>query len=310
MTSSLTSPTPSKPIGGQPPVPAAYPGREATTYLGLVAAMVVSIALAIPNAGYLAPAISMGTPLIAVGLITLFRTPRGARRALWGTFGLRRAGWRSWPAAFVLGLLAVFIVPFGLADLLGSAHFIGLSSIDVPTAAFRLAVGLATMTLIAMAEEIGWRSYLLPRMQELLPRRRAAIVVGFCHGLFHLPLILFTSTYDSVGSRWVVAPMVVLSLTSAGVFYAWLKDRSGSVWPVAIGHTFANLTFDWGFAALATTTPASLAFVAGETGVATLAVAVVLAAVLLTTAKVWKTPPPTIAAAMPDDGTRTITGAR
>lgn len=105
----------------------------------------------------------------------------GARRALWGTFGLRRAGWRSWPVAFVGGLLVVFVVPFGVAVLLGSAHFIPLSSIDVPNAALRLVVGLATMTLIAMAEEIGWRSYLLPRIQVLLPRRRAAIVVGFVH---------------------------------------------------------------------------------------------------------------------------------
>jgi hypothetical protein len=92
------------------------PGREAAAYLGLVTAMDVSIALAIPDAGILALASSMGTPLIAVGLITLFRTPRGARRSLWGTFGLRRAGWRSWPAPFVLGVLAVFVVPFGVAD--------------------------------------------------------------------------------------------------------------------------------------------------------------------------------------------------
>ena len=172
--------------------------------------MVVGIALTLPNAVILAPMISMGTPLVAVGLITLFRTRRGARRRLWGTFGLRHAGWRSWPVAFVVSLLAVFVVPFGVAYLLGSAHFIPLSSIDVPGAALRLLLMLAMLTVMALAEEIGWRSYLLPRMQVLLPRRRAAIVVGFCHGLFHLPLILFTSTYDSVGSRWIVAPLVLL----------------------------------------------------------------------------------------------------
>jgi membrane protease YdiL (CAAX protease family) len=286
MTSSLIRHTPSKPIDSRPPAPSAHPGREAATYLGLVAAMVVGIALAIPDAAYLAPVLSMGTPLIAVGLITLFRTPRGARRTLWGTFGLRRAGWRSWPAAFVLSVVAVFVVPFGVASLLGSAHFIPLSSIDVPIAAIRLAVGLATMTLIAMAEEIGWRSYLLPRMQELLPRRRAAVVVGFCHGLFHLPLILFTSTYDSVGSRWVVAPMVLLSLTSAGVLYAWLKNRSGSVWPVAFAHATVNVFID-GSGLVVILAPIALAYTATESGLVTFVAVTALAAVLLVRGRTW-----------------------
>jgi uncharacterized protein len=248
--------------------------------------MVVSIALAIPNAAIVAPTLSMATPLIAVGLITLFRTPRGARRALWGTFGLGRAGWRSWPAAFALALLAVFIVPFGVADLLGSADFISPSSINLPIAAVRLVVGLATVTLMAMAEEIGWRSYLLPRMQMLLPRRRAAIVVGFCHGLFHLPLICFTSTYDSVGSRWVVAPMVLLSLTSAGVFYAWLKDRSGSVWPVAFAHATVNVFID-GSGLIVILTPVALAYTATESGLVTFAATTALAAVLLVRGRTW-----------------------
>jgi membrane protease YdiL (CAAX protease family) len=161
------------------------------------------------------------------------RTPRGAQRAPWGTFGLRHAGWRSWPAAIALGFVAVFAVPFGVADLRGSAHFIDWSSIDVPKAAVSLVVRLALMTMMALTEEMGWRSYLLHRTQMLLPRRRSAVAVGFVHGLFHLPLILLTSTYDSIGNRWVVAPLVLLSGTAAGVFYAWLKDRSGSGWPVA-----------------------------------------------------------------------------
>ena len=36
----------------------------------------------------------------------------------------------------------------------------------------------------------------------------AAVLTGFIHGLFHLPLILLTTVYDNIGSRWVIAPMV------------------------------------------------------------------------------------------------------
>ena len=92
--------------------------------------------------------------------------------------------------------------------------------------------------------------------------------------------------------------------------YAWLKDRSGSVWPVTIAHTFANTTFDWGFLVLASSTPTSLALVAGETGVATFAAAVVLAVVLLTTAKVWKAPPATATPTSRHEATLHSVGAR
>lgn len=248
--------------------------------------MVLAIALTMSGAGDLAPLLSMATPVIAVGLITLLRTPRGARRALWGTFGLRYAGWRSWPAAFAISVVAVFAVPFGVADALGSARFIDVSSINVPKAAVGLLVMLAMVTLMAMAEEIGWRSYLLPRMQRLLPRRRAAIAVGFVHGLFHLPLILFTSTYDNVGSRWVVAPMVVLSVTSAGVFYAWLKERSGSVWPVAFAHATANVFID-GSGLIVILTPVALAYTATESGLATFAAITTISAILLVRGRTW-----------------------
>jgi membrane protease YdiL (CAAX protease family) len=240
-----------------------------------------------PTAGMLTPLITMGTPLLTVGLITLLRTPRGSRRALWGTFGLRHAGWRSWPAAFALSVMAVFAIPFGVADLLGSAHFVDWSSVDVPAAAVNLVTALAMVTLMAMTEEIGWRSYLLPRMQMLVPRRHAAVAVGFVHGLFHLPLILLTSTYDSVGSRWVVAPLVLLSLTSAGVFYAWLKDRSGSVWPVAFAHATVNVFID-GSGLVVVTAPVALAYTATESGLVTFGAITAVAAVLLVRGRTWQ----------------------
>ena len=283
---SLARTTPPELAETSPAAPAVRPAHEAATYVGLVFAMVLTIALTTSGTGDLVPLLTMATPIIAVGLITLLRTPRGARRALWATFGLRHAGWRSWPAAFALSVVAAFAVPFGVADVLGSARFVNGSSIDVPDAAINLVVSLAMVTMMAMAEEIGWRSYLLPRMQALLPRRRAAVAVGFVHGFFHLPMILFTSTYDSVGSRWLVAPMVLLSVTCAGVFYAWLKDRSGSVWVVAFAHATANQFID-GAGFVVVLSPVALAYTATESGLATFAAITTVAGVLLVRGRTW-----------------------
>jgi membrane protease YdiL (CAAX protease family) len=249
--------------------------------------MVLGIGLLMPDTGLWAPLLTMAAPVVTVGLITLLRTPRGARRELWSTFGLRHAGFRSWPVAFALGVLAVFVIPFGVADLLGSAHFLPWSSISVPDVVIFLVTNLALVTLMTSAEEIGWRSYLLPRMQSLLPRRNAAIAVGFVHGLFHLPMILFTNTYDSVGSRWIVAPAAVLTVTAAGVMYAWLKDRSGSMWPVAFAHSTIN-TFVDGAGLVVIAAPVALTYTATESGLVTLAATAAIAAVLLVRGRTWE----------------------
>jgi hypothetical protein len=53
---------------------------------------------------------------------------------------------------------------------------------------------------------------------ELTSGRRAALVTGAFHGIFHLPLLLIATTYQSEGKRWIVVPMVMVTLTLAGVW--------------------------------------------------------------------------------------------
>jgi uncharacterized protein len=128
---------------------------------------------------------------------------------------------------------------------------------------------------------------LLPRLQILLPRPKAALVTGLIHGVFHLPAILLTTTYDSVGNRLIVAPVVVATITFAGIFYGWLRDCSGTIWPVAIAHNTANVVFSLGASAAVTTSPAALAYTAGESGLATLLAVASVGIWLFRKADVW-----------------------
>lgn len=282
-TSKSASPTAETPLT-QPPNRAL---REATTFVGLVALMILGVAFALPHAE-IAQLFTMVTPLVAVALITFLGTPRGQRRRLWSSLGLGRAGLRSWPIAIVTSAAVVFAVPYVVADLLGSAQFKELStSADVwVDGAVSLAVSILIVTMFALTEEIGWRGYLLPRVQSLTSRRRAALVVGFIHGMFHVPLMVFTTTYNSVGSRWIVVPTVVVTITAAGVFYAWLRDRSGSVWPVALAHGTVNVLID-GTAYVAILSPVAFSYTATESGFATLAAVAAAAAFLLVRGRTW-----------------------
>jgi membrane protease YdiL (CAAX protease family) len=262
--------------------------RESTTFLVVAYSLALAIAVGLPHAG-INRMLSVLAPITAVIILTFAITPRGKRRALWSSFGLRRSGRSTWLAAFVVPML-LLAMAYGTALVLGVAE---LKSFDVtPTGAAdwisNFVVSFIVSTVFILGEEIGWRGYLLPRFQQLMSRRRAAVVTGIFHGAFHLPLIVIATTYDEHGSRWIVAPAAVITIAAAGVFYAYLRDRSGSVWPVAIAHNAANTMFTIGTTAVVASSDAALAYVAGETGLATLGSVVVVAAVLLGTAKVWR----------------------
>jgi membrane protease YdiL (CAAX protease family) len=262
--------------------------REVLTFLTLTYALVLAVAVALPHA-HVNMLLSTLAPVAAVAVLTFTLFRRGTRRELWRSFGLGRSGARTWGSA--VGVPVVLCAgAFGTALLVGAGQLrpLHITGFTAGSFAINTAVNFAFSIVFLVSEEIGFRGFVLPRVQQLTGKRRAAVVTGFAHGLMHLPLILIATTYDAVGPRWIAATVAVTTITAAGVFYAWLWDRSGSSWAPAVGHTAANLTFDAGFAAMVTTGPTSLALVAGETGFATLGAVVILAVILLRWARVWR----------------------
>jgi membrane protease YdiL (CAAX protease family) len=268
------------------------PLRDVIAFTSLTYVLVTLVALLLPHAN-INEAFNTLAPGVVVVVLTFTLFHRGTRRELWRSFGLRRAGVRTWGSALGVPLLLCGGA-FGAALLVGAGSLQPLHVAGYTASSFAVntVMNFAILVVFVLCEEIGFRGFVLPRVQQLTTKRRAAVVTGFLHALFHLPLILLATTYDATGSRWVAAPMAVLTITAAGVFYAWIWDRSGSAWAAAGAHAAANLTFAVGFTLVASTTTDSLAYVAGETGFATLAVVLVMAALLLTRAKVWQTPAP------------------
>ncbi len=268
------------------------PLREVTTYLVLAYSLAIGIAVAMPHAGINA-LLSAFAPITAVLAITFMSTPRGKRRELWGSFGLNRSGKQTWVFALVVPMLmAASAYAVALVMDVAQLREFDLTATGLGSWTLNLVATLAFMSVLFLSEEIGWRGYMLPRVQQLTSRRRAAVLTGFVHGCFHLPLILIATTYDQHGSRWFVAPVVVATITAGGVFYAYLWDRTGSVWPVAMAHGAVNTMFAIGAGAVVARSEADLAYVAGESGIATFAVVGVAAVVFLARARVWRTDKP------------------
>jgi membrane protease YdiL (CAAX protease family) len=255
------------------------PLRQVVVYLGITYAIALAIALALPHAG-IAPLISIAAPVIAVALTTPFVVPRGQRRAVWAGVGFHPRRGRGLLIA-VLGPAAIIAVSFGVAAAFGVVRFPGLGP-GFGSGVLNIIVSTVIAGVIFLGEEIGWRGYLLFRLAELTSGRRAALLTGAFQAIFHLPLLLLTTTYQSEGNRWIVVPMVMVTLTLAGVWYGWLRLWSGSIWPVSLSHSAFN-NFMEGVAGVAiVTSPAMMAYVTTETGVVTMIIMVLVAGYLWT----------------------------
>jgi membrane protease YdiL (CAAX protease family) len=132
------------------------------------------------------------------------------------------------------------------------------------------AVSFGVGLVAALAEEIGWRGYLLPNLVPV-GRVRALLLSGFMHGLWHLPLMLLTPFYHAEGNRLLVAGLFLLTLTAAGLYYGYLRLVSESVWPATLAHSVLNTV--WTMLTMITipvASPLLLAYLAGESGIITL----------------------------------------
>jgi hypothetical protein len=111
--------------------------------------------------------------------------------------------------------------------------------------------------------------------------RMAPALVGFLHGVWHLPLMLLTTAYNPAGNRLIVVPLFLAILTVAGILYGYLRNASGSLWPVVIAHGTFNAVLGALAGAAVVGNPATAAYLTGETGVFTLLALIIVAWVLV-----------------------------
>ncbi len=101
-----------------------------------------------------------------------------------------------------------------------------------------LTVAPAINGFFAAGEELGWRGHLLIRLAPW-GRLRAALAVGVVWGLWHAPLIVIFG-YEYSGYPWLGPFFFCLFTIPLSVILAWLRFRSGSVWPGAFAHGALN----------------------------------------------------------------------
>ncbi len=98
--------------------------------------------------------------------------------------------------------------------------------------------------IFTFGEEFGWRGYLLPKLLPL-GGWQAVVITGIIWGLWHAPLIALDG-YNFPGHPWLGILMMMVFCIAVGAFLAWLRIRSGSIWPGALAHAAINAQAGFG----------------------------------------------------------------
>ena len=149
-----------------------------------------------------------------------------------------RVGWQWYMAAFFLAptliVLAVYInaaligVPPDFSTVIAHKIFGGAAYLLLFILPFFL------VDLIANGEEIGWRGYVLPRLQAKYSALTSTLILGVIWGFWHLPKYL--SHWNTVSFAWFMVHTMAYA-----VMLTWLYNNTkGSLLLVAISHASSN----------------------------------------------------------------------
>jgi len=191
----------------------------------------------------------MWCPAVA-GLLTTLLTKRPFQEFGW-RFGKPRyllAGWSipmaySWPAYLLVWATGLGGFPKEQAvDKIRALLHMASTPTWVLLIAYYLlgSVGAVLFSCLSAAgEEIGWRGFLVPELRKFNSFTSTALISGVIWSAWHVPLIVW-SDYNSGTPTWYAVACFAVMVISTSFVFAWLRLKSGSVWPAVLLHASHN----------------------------------------------------------------------
>lgn len=94
----------------------------------------------------------------------------------------------------------------------------------------------SVLVFLHAGQEMGWRGYLFPRLQRRWGTAAAVLISGVTSGLWYAPLLAVGFFYGETSLFEALGLMVVFATVIGGLL-AWLRMRSGSIWPAAFAQS-------------------------------------------------------------------------
>jgi membrane protease YdiL (CAAX protease family) len=163
------------------------------------------------------------------------------------------AGWFGPGLATILGIVLFFVILpqyydpnfTALRTQLQAANAASISDpmvIVISQTAMALLLAPVLNAMATFGEEFGWRAYLLPKLSAAMGNRKALLLSSVIWGVWHWPIIAMGHNYglDYWGYPWLGLLVTVWFTLSIGVFFGWISQKAGSVWPAVIAHGALN----------------------------------------------------------------------
>lgn len=159
-------------------------------------------------------------PMIAALIAARVEAGHGGTRAFWSSIWK----WRVHPVWYVVALALPAVAYVIVRGVYGIFTPDAGPWVFPPADAQRV----AAMFIAPIGEEIGWRGFALPRLQEKYSRLTAAVVLGAAWGLWHLMMLILAGL-----PAHIIVPSI-LFLIPGGVLFSWIYNRSGGSAFIAI----------------------------------------------------------------------------
>ena len=184
-------------------------------------------------------------PGIAGIILTYREQGKEGGRDFWHrVFDFRRISFK-WYLLILLLFPALHMISIGINYWLGG---------DPPEFAFikeslAMPAGILVVVILYLLqsalEELGWRGYMLDRLQVIWKPLTASLVLGVFHAFWHLPLFWIVGTNQSRYLSGVEFTLFVVFVTSGSFFNTWCyNENRRSTLAVILLHTVANLSLD------------------------------------------------------------------
>lgn len=115
--------------------------------------------------------------------------------------------------------------------------------------AISLPVGIPVVVILyllqAGLEELGWRGYMLDRLQSRWKPLTASLILGVFHTFWHLPTFWIVGTNQSRWESGLDFGMFIVFVIASSIYSTWCyNDNRRSILAVILLHTIGNLALD------------------------------------------------------------------
>ena len=144
---------------------------------------------------------------------------------------------------FLIGVLSItantvlFHTPAEFGGLLSSKEFPTMNIVQIL---------LYNIVFFGFGEEVGWRGFVLPRLQERFSALTSALLLNVFWALWHIPLFLYRPGYTGMDAGGIIGWF--FSLLTGSILLSWLYNSSrASILVCAIFHSTIDIAFTGNF---------------------------------------------------------------